>query len=114
MIDFKIDNGRLVTDDSGNLICVNDADRVRQQLEFRLSLFQGEWFLDSDFGTPYFSDVLGKRININAAISVIKQQILEVEGVNKITEFNYNLERKERKLSIIFSASTDYGIVNYP
>lgn len=114
MIDFRLTDGQLTTDRQGNLRCVDGAERVRQQIEFRLSLFRGEWFLDGEFGTPYFSDILGKQVNINAALSVIKQQILEVDGVTKITDFSYRLDNKTRTLSVNCDIHTDYGIVNYP
>ena len=113
MIDFRITDGKIGFQ-NGLLQYVDGAERVRQQLEFRLSLFRGEWFLDGDFGTPYFQSILGKQLTINGAISAIRREILDVDGVTGINEFTWSLDRANRKLSVEFEARTDYGIIQYP
>lgn len=112
MIDFKITNGKWDFS-GGNIQFVDGADRVRQQLEFRLSLWRGEWFLNSDFGTPYEQNILGKALSLDGALAAIRAEILSVEGVNTITSFDYTFERKERKLSVTFECSTTYGKITY-
>lgn len=113
MIDFRLKDGKIVFD-SGVLQYVDGAERVRQQIEIRLSIFRGEWFLNGDFGVPYLQSVLGKQLTVNGALSVSKREILAVDGVQKLNSFEYKLERKERRLSIEFEAQTAYGIVSYP
>ncbi|HBL8926457.1 TPA: hypothetical protein LTW74_001380 [Enterobacter hormaechei] len=113
MIDFRLTDNKVVFT-NGLLQYVDGAERVRQQVEFRLNLWRGEWFLDSQFGTPYLQDVLGKQVTLNGALSAIRAEILAVEGVNGIVEFTYNFERAERNLSIDFTANTEYGLVQYP
>ena len=113
MIDFRLKDGKIAFQ-NGLLQYVDGAERVRQQLEFRLSLFRGEWFLDGDFGTPYFQSILGKQVTETGAISAIKAQILDVDGVTAINSFNWNFDRKNRRLTVEFEAQTDYGIVQYP
>ncbi|HCM9354148.1 TPA: hypothetical protein N5L54_003079 [Enterobacter kobei] len=113
MIDFRIADNKVVFT-NGLLQYVDGAERVRQQVDFRLNLWRGEWFLDGQFGTPYLQDVLGKQVTLNGALSAIRTEILAVEGVNGIVEFTYNFDRAERKLSIEFTANTEYGLVQYP
>lgn len=113
MIDFKIADGALVFKD-GDVQFVDGAERVRQQLDFILNLWRGEWFLDSQFGTPYVTDVLGKQKNLNSVLAVIRKQIMSVQGVNAITSFEYNFDRPGRTLSVKFTAATVYGLVQYP
>ncbi|WP_158782510.1 hypothetical protein [Pantoea sp. BAV 3049] len=113
MIDFRLTDGKISFAD-GLVQYVDGAERVRQQIEFRLSLFRGEWFLDGDFGTPYFQSILGKQVTINGAISAIKTQILDVDGVTTLNDFTWSLDRENRKLSVEFEAQTDYGIIQYP
>ncbi|MFV5926793.1 hypothetical protein ACLIKC_06890 [Klebsiella aerogenes] len=113
MIDFRLKDGEIAFQ-NGLLQYVDGAERVRQQLEFRLSLFRGEWFLDGDFGTPYFQSILGKQVTETGAINAIKSQILDVDGVTAINSFNWNFDRKNRLLTVEFEAQTDYGIVQYP
>lgn len=113
MIDFKLTD-RQITFQSGDLQYVDGAERVRQQIEFRLSLFRGEWFLDGDFGTPYFQSILGKQLTINGAINAIRTEIMAVEGVTGLSNFTWNLDRQNRLLTVTFEAQTDYGFVQYP
>lgn len=113
MIDFYL-NDNIIVFQNGNITYVNGVDRVRQQIEFRLNLWKNEWFLDSEFGTPYLQDVLGKQVTLNGALSAIRAEILAVDGVTGIVEFSYKFDRENRKLSIDFTANTDYGLVQYP
>ncbi|AEX65692.1 baseplate wedge subunit [Xanthomonas phage vB_XveM_DIBBI] len=112
MIDIKCEDGKWIFE-NGDIVLIDGAERVRQQLEFRLSLWRGEWFLDPDFGTPYNQQILGKALSLSGALAAIKEQILDVDGVDRITEFNYTFERKTRKLSVNFECSTSYGIIRY-
>jgi len=109
MIDFKLNDGQIVFE-SGVLQYADGAERVRQQLEVRLSIFRGDWFLDGEFGVPYLDSILGKRITLNGALSAIRTEILAVEGVIKLNSFDYNLDRKKKLLSVEFEAQIDYGI----
>lgn len=113
MIDFTLKDNKIVFL-SGNLQYVDGAERVRQQIEFRLSLWRGEWFLDGDFGTPYLQNILGKQLTINGALAAIRSEVMSVEGVTAITNFEYTFDRPNRKLSVQFQASTDYGLVQFP
>jgi len=108
MIDFRLKDGQIVFD-SSVLQYVDGSERVRQQLEVRLSIFRGEWFLDGEFGVPYLDSVIGKRITLNGALSAIRTEILAVEGVIKLNSFDYNLNRKKKLLSVEFEAQTDKG-----
>lgn len=96
---------------NSDLVIITDAERVRQNIDVKLKLWRGEWFLDTEFGTPYLQSILGKQITLNGAVSAIKQSILEVADVNSITEFSYNFIRSERRLSVEFTADTSYGLV---
>ena len=87
------------------------AERVRQNLLIKLRLWTGEWFLDTEFGTPYLESVLGKQLSLNGAVAAIKTSILEVSDVRDIKSFKYSFDRRERKLSINFEVSTPFGLI---
>ncbi len=97
----------------GDLVLIDGAERVRQQLEMRLSLWRGEWFLDTAFGTPYRDNILGKALTVDGAVAAIRREIMDVDGITTITRLDYDYERKSRKLSINFECATDYGLVSY-
>lgn len=114
MIDLALNEAGEVTVIGGEFLWVDGAERVRQQLDFRLNLWRGEWFLDSEFGTPYVQQILGKPESVNAALNAIKTQILDVDGVNAISSFTYQFDKPSRALNIQFTAVTEYGLVQYP
>lgn len=90
---------------------VEGAARVRQNLVIKLRLWVGEWFLDTEFGTPYMTDILGKQITLGGAVAALKRSIQEVSDVADITAFQYNFNRAERKLFVNFEVSTPFGLI---
>ena len=107
---FALDENNNLILSRGNLLFINNADTVVQRVKNRLLFFQGEWFLDLNEGTPWYQEIFVKPINLNRITSVLKQRILETEGVNRITLFDISeYEPNSRKLSINFEAETIYG-----
>jgi hypothetical protein len=94
-----------------DLEIIQGAAAVRQNIAIKLKLWTGEWFLDTEFGTPYLTDILGKQISISAAVAALKQSILAVNDVNAITDFTYNFSRQTRVMSVAFTASTNFGLI---
>jgi hypothetical protein len=90
---------------------VDKAEQVRQQLLIKLKLWVGEWFLDTEFGTPYLQQILGKQLTLSGAIASIRKSILEVDGVRKIVSFDYIFNNATRTLTVDFSVETPYGLV---
>lgn len=97
--------------ENNDLSIVLGAERVRQQLACKLKLWREEWFLDTEFGTPYLQSILGKQITLNGAIAAIRLSILEVADVRSITSFTYNFIRSERRLEVEFECDTPFGII---
>lgn len=94
-----------------DLSVIKGADRVRQNVLIKLRLWVGEWFLDTEFGTPYIEKILGKRLSLSGAVAALKKAILEVNDVQDITKFNYEFNRQTRSLSVDFICSTPYGLI---
>jgi len=93
------------------LSLVAGAEQVRQQLLIKLKLWVGEWFLDTDFGTPYLQQILGKQLTLSGAIVALRKSITEVQGVRRIIAFGYRFDNTTRELTVAFSADTPYGII---
>lgn len=86
----------------------NNPEAVAQSVVTRLKLWEGEWFLDIAEGTPYIGGVLGKytRDDIDA---IVKERILNTEGVIEITEYSSSFNPDLRKFSVSVTISTIYG-----
>ena len=111
MLDIRLNSDHDLDVSSLDLSLVDKAEQVRQQLLIKLRLWVGEWFLDTEFGTPYLQSILGKQLTLSGAIAAIRNSILEVEGVNSIAELSYDFSAQNRKLSVEFIVDTPYGQV---
>lgn len=111
MLDIALTTSHDLDTSSLDLKLVDQAEQVRQQLVIKLKLWRGEWFLDTEFGTPYLQQILGKQLTLSGALAALRKSILEVEGVRQILSFSYSFSNSTRKLTVDFTADTPYGIV---
>lgn len=111
MLDIALDSSHDLLIENLDLTLVDGAEQVRQQVLIKLKLWTGEWFLDTEFGTPYLESVLGKQLTLSGALAAIRKSILEVQGVRQLQEFRYNYNRAERRLYLEFTADTPYGLI---
>jgi len=111
MGDLELDSAHDLNIKNLDFNILDKAESIRQQLLIKLKLWKGEWFLDTDFGTPYIQEILGKQLTLSGAIAAIRKSILEVGGVRQILSFSYSFNNSNRKLSIQFSADTEYGLL---
>ena len=111
MLDIALDALHDLDTSTLDLKLVDSAEQVRQQLIIKLRLWRGEWFLDTEFGTPYIQQILGKQLTLSGALAALRKSILEVSGVRQILSFEYSFSNSTRKLSVSFTADTPYGIV---
>ncbi len=94
-----------------DLALVEGAAQVGQRLKTRLKSFLGEWFLDTDFGVPYFQEILKKGPDLNRVIAVIQEQILADAEVLEITDFQTTYDNGARAFSYRFRVNTVFGVV---
>jgi hypothetical protein len=96
-IDLKIDNktNDLVAQ-NGVLVWESGAMEVLNRIRTRLRLIRGEWFLNTQAGIPYFDEVLGRK-DTGIFNLLIRQCILETEGVQSIYSFNRSIDYLKRK-----------------
>ena len=113
MIDFALDSNGDLAIANNTITMIDGAERVRQHLQIKLRLWASEWFLDTEFGTPYLSDILGKQISLGGSVAALKKSILEVDGVQTITRFEYKFNRSARSLDVNFDVQTPYGLITY-
>ena len=83
-------------------------DCVAQAVVTRLRLLSGEWFLDLTEGTPYTPAVLGKHTQESYDF-VVRQRVLETEGVTEIVEYESIFNGETRGLSFVLRINTVYG-----
>lgn len=99
---FAIDGktNDLYLDATGNIATVTNAQAVGEHVRQRLQTYSGEWFLNTDVGVPWLSEILGQRYNPALAESVVKAEILRTEGVTGISSFSVSFNRDTRGVII--------------
>lgn len=80
---------------NGQLTLVDGADAVRQALQLRLSIWQGEWFADTTVGVPYLR-FLGIPGALPLAESLLRRAISTCPGVATLDRFSLTLDARRR------------------
>lgn len=111
MLDLALTTDHDLDTSTLDLRLADGAEQVKQQLLIKLKLWVGEWFLDTEFGTPYLQQILGKQLTLSGAIAALRKSILEVEGVTQIVTLSYRFSNSTRILSVTFTADTPFGLV---
>ena len=88
---------------------VDSRQAVAQEVQTTLLLFQGEWFLDVTSGVPWLTQVVGVN-TIPLYDQVIKNAILNVQGVTGIVNYVSTLNRATRALAVTATIDTQFGI----
>lgn len=81
---------------------------VGQSVKTRLLLWLGEWFLNTDDGTPYLEGILGKY-SVAQANTIIQDRVLATENVVSIENYQSNIDTENRKLTVQFDLNTIFG-----
>jgi hypothetical protein len=97
---------------TGDLRLVSDEEAIVQAVGIALQFVRGEWFLDLEFGVPYFQDVLIKNPSPDVLHSVFRAAILGVKGISAVTSLVLSLDRATRTLSVTWSATSDVGLLS--
>lgn len=110
--DLKLDatTGDLVIEDS-DLALVGDLDSIVQDVRLRLGFFRGEWFLDQEEGVPYYEEILVKNPNPTAVREWFRRTIAGTPGIKEVLSLDLDFDRRNRRLSVSFRASTDLGLL---
>lgn len=84
----------------------DQAEAVAQDCMTRLALWRGTWFIDTIEGTPWLQQILGKHEAVDV---VLRNRILETEGVLGLQEFESVLDPDNRRITISATINTQYG-----
>ena len=71
-----------------------------QRLILRLSTFRGEWFLDTTFGVPWFTELLGKKVGKGYYDAIIQSEIRKEPDVIEILDYTSTYDSTSRNVSI--------------
>jgi hypothetical protein len=92
---------------SGDIQVCEGADALRQRLLIKLNTFRGEWFLNTEFGVPYFQEIFIKNPELDVLEAAFKDQIMGTAGVKTLEKFELDYDAATRRLSLSFEVGTD-------
>lgn len=95
----------------GDLMIVDNAERVAQQVLITLREWLGEWFLKTSDGIPYLEYILVKNPNEAHIRQILTQAIESMEGVKDVTELEFAYNHVLRTLAVAYEIDTDYGLI---
>lgn len=110
-LDLKLNPLHDLSIEDRNLVIVDGAAQVRQQIKISLMTWLGEYFLDDTFGVPYLESILVKSPSRNEIESVLRARINDVPGVDRVIGMTLDIDRQRRTLAVSFTASTPEGLV---
>lgn len=88
-----------------------ESEAIVQCVKTRLWSFVNDWFLDLEHGMDWL--YLKERANLDAIELAVKKQVLQTEGVERITSYHANLESNSRIITISVDYLDIYGVNNH-
>lgn len=107
---LNIDGWDLVFKDN-DLMLIDHAERIAQQIKITLQFWLEEWFLDTTKGIPYLQYICIKNPNVQHIRQIFRNAILSVNGVDSVTNLTVSVNAKERILEVTYTASTSEGLL---
>lgn len=105
---FALDAAGDVVIENNEVQMVHDRELVRQKVNTVLGTNLREWFFDWDQGID-FSVLQGKNVNEELVKYEIEKGLKQVDETFEITEFNIQMEKVERKMTVTFKAQSSTG-----
>ncbi len=106
MSDLRLKDGDLWIQDFDLSLTDPDSESLAQRLSIKLQFFKGEWFLDIDFGIPYFQEIFVKPFIQSAMDAIFKNQILATPDVVALVQYASQFNRSQRTFAVEFIVKT--------
>lgn len=105
MLDFKLTkDGDLELTEGGDIL---PTESICQAVRVRLLWFFEEWRLGPDMGFPYFEEVFVKNPSEAKIRHLIRETVMEVEGVTDVESIEYSVNKRTREAAIAVVFCTD-------
>ena len=96
---------------NNDLLLIDNAERIGQQIKITLQFWFQEWFLDTTKGIPYLEYICIENPNLQHIRQIFREAIQSVPDVDSVTELTLNVNAKERILSVTYTANTSAGLL---
>jgi len=93
----------------GQFAFVSGYDAKAQTLESVIKTVQGEMQLDNELGAPYFTTVFQDNFHLEMWATAIREMVVGLAFVDSISEFKYEYDFSNRKLTFSLTVVTNDG-----
>lgn len=109
--DLLLDSRNSLVIQNGDLAWSRGIPGVMQDCRIKLSMFKGEWFLDTTKGISYWQEILGKKpdVAIAAITSEFYSKLISVEDVEVVRKLDITYSGRTRGLTVIWSVKCTFG-----
>lgn len=107
---WAIENGDVVFA-GGRIKEISGAECLRQRLENKIKMFQGEWFLSPEAGIDWPS-ILGQKSSAPLVYAQLRKTLLADEEVKDVVAIDMEEEGKHRIAKVTFSVNSVYGQID--
>lgn len=94
---------------NGDLTLVAGKEAIAQQILIRFNFFKGEWFLNSEEGTPWYQEILGVKADPARVDEIFRKLLLTTPGVLSIVSLSFSLDHQLRTGTLVFNVLTTEG-----
>lgn len=109
--DLRISDGDIVVEPFDIQLNEEGLEAIGQRLAIRLQAFQGEYFLDTAFGTPWLQSILRKNPSINLVNSLLRRVVADTPGISQVLSLTTNITT-DRCLEVNFRARIEEQVVD--
>jgi len=102
-------DGEPILDPSGNIKIIEGVESLSENIDQRLQLFKGKYFMDTTAGIPYFEDIIKKPVDPGLAASILNAEILKEPEVKSIGSVSVDLDRNTRGFKYDATINSIFG-----
>ena len=104
--------------EDGVLQTVSDEDYIKQKVKTLLLSIEGDFFLNTNIGLPYFDVFFVKNPDLDVIKQAVSDEVLNNDvliklGVTNLQFRRVNIDERKRKLSVdilIYTENSSYGV----
>ncbi|GAB6990848.1 DUF2634 domain-containing protein [Paenibacillus pini] len=104
MQSFKLTEGDIEFDSTGNIVMIDGEQELAQCCEIGIGTNTGEWFLNPGLGIT-FSLFLGKHLNNEEMRSELTRGLLQEERIKSVEDITFDADERSRVMTVSFKAT---------
>jgi hypothetical protein len=84
-------------------------ESLQQRLFIKLNMFKNEWFLNTEFGVPYYQKILGQTSKLDVVNAILIDIITTTPDVASVDSFSSSLNAATREFTASFLVTSTSG-----